>query len=139
MMMNRMARAASRVTASAGALALCATLGLSACASSERPGLAPVPEGLQPRPMLSSVPSESVRVAVFQGGADVSYDLVKGQRYFLVDESADNLLTSGIAEEDTELSIGEDGAEIDGDDIWEGTVSQNNQIGLYVNRKLEAL
>lgn len=115
-----------------------ASLGL-ACASAERPGLAPVPDGLQPRPVLSSVPTESVRVAVFQGGADVSYDLVKGQRYFLVDESTDALLTSGVAGEDGELSIGEGGAEFDGDGIWDGTVSQTAQVGLYVNRKLEAI
>lgn len=107
------------------------------CASDEKPGLAPVPEGLEPRPSLESIPDESVRVAVFQGGADVAYDLVEGQRYFLVDESNDTLLTSGVADADGEVTIGEDGATFRGDEVWGGTLDANSQIGLYVNRQLE--
>lgn len=109
------------------------------CGSDERPGLAPVPEGLEPRPELESIPANSVRVAVFQGGAEVGYDLVKGQRYFLVDESTDSLLSSDVADRDGQITIGEDGADFRGDNIWDGTVNQNSQIGLYVNRQLEEL
>ncbi len=113
-------------------------IGLSGCATKdEKPGLAPVPEGLTPRPDLKSIPEDSIRVAVVQGGADVSYDLVEGQRYFLVDETTDVLLSSDVADKDGELTIGEDGAQFRGDGIWEGTVNQNSQIGLYVNRRLE--
>lgn len=113
---------------------------LGGCArGDERPGLAPVPDGLDPRPNLESIPRESVRVAVFQGGADVSYDLVEGQRYFLVNESSDTLLTSGVAERDGQVTIGEDGAEFRGRTIWEGSVDAASQIGLYVNRQLEEL
>ena len=107
------------------------------CASDDKPGIAPVPEGLDPRPELSSIPDESVRVVVSQGGAKVGYDLVEGQRYFLVDESTDTLLTSGVADRDGELTIGEGGAEFRGDNVWNGTVSPNSQIGLYVNSRLE--
>ena len=118
------------------ALALTAAL-VAGCASDDKPGIAPVPEGLEPRPELSSIPDDSVRVVVSQGGAKVGYDLVEGQRYFLVDESTDTLLTSGVADADGELTIGEDGAEFRGDEVWGGDVDDNSQIGLYVNARLE--
>ena len=126
-----------RLAATAG-VALALTLaGFGCAAGDEKPGIAPVPEGLTPRPDLDSVPANAVRVAVFQGGGEVSYDLVEGQRYFLVNETSDVLLSSDVADGDGELTIGEDGATLRGNDIWEGTVDANDQVGLYVNRQLE--
>ena len=56
-----------------------------------------------------------------------------------VDESTDSLLYSGVADRDGQVTIGEDGAEFRNDNVWDGTVNQNSQIGLYVNRQLEDL
>ena len=114
----------------AGMVAGCAT-------NDERPGLAPVPEGLEPRPDLESVAPNAVRAAVAQGGAGFSYDLVKGQRYYLVDETVDRLITSELADRDGELTIGEDGAKFRGRSVWDGTIDANSQIGLYLARQLE--
>ncbi len=129
----------ARITPFAVAGAFALSLAVAGCAAEgdKKPGLAPVPSGLEPRPVLNSVPADAVRVAVFQGGGDISYDLVEGQRYFLVSESSDKLLSSDVADEDGEVSIGEDGATFDNDSIWEGTIDPNDQIGLYVSRTLE--
>lgn len=137
--MKKFKHSGSRSLALAGT-AFCALLaiGVGGCASNDdKPGLAPVPEGLEPRPQLSSIPADSVRVAVFQGGADISYDLVEGQRYFLVDETTDTRLTSGLADRDGEIEIGKNGARFRGREVWGGDVDAANQVGLYVSRELE--
>ncbi len=116
-----------------------AAIGITGCASEKAPGLAPVPEEIPGAPTLRSVPADTVRVGVIAGGGDMEKKLVKGQQFYLVDESTDTLLYSGVADRDGEVSVGEDGATFRGDEIWDGgdQVRANSTIGLYVSRQLQ--
>ncbi len=122
-----------------GIALLSATLcvGLLGCESDPESVYLPVPDEIVGGPELESVPDAAVRVAVMSGTGDFTVPVYKGQRWFLVDERADQLLASGVADRDGELKVGRDGADLNGAEVWDGNTENVDNLALYLMRRRE--
>ena len=129
--MNRML-VTSLLTAVLGA-------GLAGCSSRPDSEFLPVPPEIAGGPELDSVPDDATRVAVMSGTGSFTVPVYRGQRWFLVDEKADQLLASDVAANDGELEVGRDGATVDGRRVWDGKTENVDNLALYLMSRREQL
>ena len=127
--MNRML-VTSLLTAVLGA-------GLAGCSSRPDSEFLPVPPEIPGGPALGSVPADAKRVAVMSGTGNFTVPVYRGQRWFLVDEKADQLLASKVADRDGNLEVGRDGAKLDGREVWDGKTTNVDNLALYLMQRRE--
>lgn len=114
-------------------------IGMTGCARKAESVYLPVPPELAGGPELGSVPEDAVRVAVMSGVGEFEVPVHEGQRWFLVDEKADQLLASDIATRDGELKVGKDGAMLNGQRVWDGNTENVDNLALYLMPRREQL
>jgi len=97
----------------------------------------PVPPEIAGGPDLDSVPDDAVRVAVMSGTGSFEFPIYEGQRWYLVDEKADNVIKSGLATREGTLKVGRDGASINNQEVWDGNAENIDNMALYLMPRRE--
>ena len=104
------------------------------CATQKPVGTAlATPPAITPRPTnLTVVPQSAVRVAVLSGNGGFTKPVVRGQRWYLVDETGNQLIKSDIAGRDGDLQVSPDSAKLNGKTVWSGDAKNVASLALYL-------
>jgi hypothetical protein len=112
-------------------------IGMTGCRQEAESVFLPVPPAIPGGPELGSVPDDATRVAVMSGTGSFEVPIHEGQRWFLVDEKADQLIKSGVSDRDGTLKVGEDGAHINNQQVWDGSTENVDNLALYLMSRRE--
>lgn len=113
-------------------MSLVCALAISGCRREAQSIYLPVPPEIAGGPELNSVPDDAVRVAVMSGTGSFEVPIHEGQRWYLVDEKADRLLKSGVADREGTLKVGADGASLNGVSVWRTDLENVDNLALYL-------